>query len=157
MNLANNTLIRKANVHDVPTIGEIVNKQAETGIMLPRPLSRLYDNVRDFNVIVADGEIAGCGSLHVMWSDIAEICAVTIREEYRGKGLGRALVGALLDDAETVGVERVFVLTYQVDFFRKLGFTDVGKSELPHKIWNDCINCIHFPDCDETALMRSVR
>ena len=157
MTVPENILIRKANVNDVPTIAKIVNKQAETGIMLPRPLSRLYDNVRDFSVIVADGEITGCGSLHVMWSDLAEICAVTIREEYRGNGLGRALVGALLDDAETVGVERIFVLTYKVDFFRKLGFTDVEKSELPHKIWNDCINCIHFPDCDETALIRSVR
>ncbi|MFC1574077.1 N-acetyltransferase [Candidatus Latescibacterota bacterium] len=156
MTVPEKTLIRKANVNDVPKIAEIVNKQAETGMMLPRPLSRLYDNVRDFSVIIADGEIAGCGSLHVMWSDLAEICAVTIREAYRGKGLGRALVGALIDDAETVGVERVFVLTYQVDFFRKLGFSDVDKSELPHKIWNDCINCVHFPDCDEIALIRSV-
>ena len=152
-----NILIRKANVHDIPTIGEIVNKQAEAGIMLPRPLSRLYDNVRDFNVVVVDGKTVGCGSLHVMWADIAEICAVTIREEHRGKGLARELVEALLDDAETVGVERVFVLTYQVDFFRKLGFADAEKSELPHKIWNDCINCVHFPDCDETALIRPVR
>ena len=150
-------IMRKAGVSDVPVISEIVNHHARTGIMLPRPISRIYDNVRDYVVIESNGDIAGCGALHVMWSDLAEIRAVALADEYIGKGLGRPVVEALLKEAESLGIEKVFVLTYKGDFFRHLGFKDIEKSELPHKIWADCINCVHFPNCDEIALMYSFK
>ena len=148
--------IQKALVSDIPVIGKIINKQAETGIMLQRPLSMLYENVRDYSVVNLDGELIGCGALHVVWSDLAEIRAVAVREEFRRKGYGRALVETLMEEAEMLHIERIFILTYQVDFFRSLGFSEIDKSKLPHKIWRDCLNCVHFPDCDEVAMIRII-
>jgi len=156
MNAETQMIVRKAVVIDVPAIGAIVNYHAGKGIMLQRPLSRIYENVRDYMVLESGGEIVGCGALHVMWDDLAEIRAVALKEEYIGKGFGRRILEALLDDAKSLGVRKVFVLTYSVELFRYLGFSDIDKSELPHKIWSDCLNCVHFPDCDESALMRSV-
>ena len=153
MTFSKKFLIRKAHVEDVPAIAGIINPQAQNGVMLPRPISRIYDNVRDYHVIEVDSEVVGCGALHVMWSDLAEIRAVVLKDEFIGKGFGRPIVEILLDEAKELGLEKVFVLTYKEDFFKHLGFTIIDKSELPHKIWNECINCIHFPDCNEVALI----
>ncbi len=124
--------------------------------MLPRPVSRIYDNVRDYTVVEVDGRVIGCGALHVMWSDLAEIRAVAVEESYIGSGFGRHIVQTLLDEAVSLEVDRVFVLTYREGFFRHMGFADVDKADLPHKIWSDCINCVHFPNCDEIALIRDL-
>jgi len=152
-----NSLIRKARVSDVPAIASIINPNARNGVMLPRPISRIYDNVRDYHVIEVDSEVVGCGALHVMWSDLAEIRALALKDEFIGKGFGRPIVEILLDEAKELGIEKVFVLTYKEDFFKHLGFTIIDKSELPHKIWNECINCIHFPDCNEVALIYPIK
>ncbi|MBN1294524.1 MAG: N-acetyltransferase [Candidatus Latescibacteria bacterium] len=151
-----NFTVRKAYVKDVPSISRIVNKHAESGIMLQRPLSRVYDNVRDYTVAEINGDVVGCGSLHVMWADLAEICALAVVEEHKGKGIGRAMVETLIEEAKKLGINRVFALTYQVEFFARFNFSEIDKSELPHKIWNDCVNCVHFPNCDEVAMIRSV-
>lgn len=148
---------RKATVRDAKAIAEIVNVHAETGVMLPRPLSRIYDNIRDYIVVEADDEIIGCGAVHVMWADLAEIRAVAIRGNEKGKGYGRALVESLIEEAVSLDVDRVFVLTYQVDFFAHMGFSHIDKSELPHKIWSECVNCIHFPNCNEVAMIRYLK
>jgi amino-acid N-acetyltransferase len=146
--------IRKARVIDVPAIADIVNAHAAVGIMLQRPLTRIYDNVRDYVVVEVDGDIVACGALHVMWSDLAEIRALAVKKEYHGKGFGRAIVENLLDEAADLAIEKVFVLTYRDTFFKRLGFDYIDKSELPHKIWNECVNCVHFPNCDEIAMIR---
>lgn len=149
-------VVRKARVSDVPVIAEIINHHAQNGLMLPRPLSWLYDNIRDYVVVECDGGIVGGGALHVMWSDLAEIRAVAIRDEYMGKGLGRSVVEALLEEAKGLGIERVFVLTYRERFFESFGFEIIDKAELPHKIWSDCVNCVHFPNCNEIAMIRII-
>jgi amino-acid N-acetyltransferase len=92
-----------------------------------------------------------------MWSDLAEIRAVALRDEYIGRGLGRPLAEALLNEARDLGIEKVFVLTYQDKFFARMGFELIDKSELPHKIWNECVNCVHFPNCNEIAMMIIVK
>lgn len=153
MNTRISSQVRKARVSDVPAIGAIINYHAQKGVMLQRPISRIYDNVRDYVVIEVDSVVIGCGALHVMWSDLAEIRAVAVGEEYIGLGYGRPIVDALIEEAKSLGIEKVFVLTYKMDFFRNMGFTDIDKSELPHKIWSDCINCVHFPNCDEVAMI----
>ncbi len=146
--------IRPATVHDVQAISDIINYHANKGIMLARPISKLYDNVRDYTVIVHENYIVGCGALHVVWEDLAEIRSVAMRDGFKGKGCGRRLVERLMREARKLDVENVFVLTYQDKFFAKLGFNEVDKSELPHKIWSECVNCIHFPNCDEIAMIR---
>ncbi len=150
-------VVRKAKVSDVPLIADIINRHAKNGIMLPRPLSRIYDNVRDYSVVTDGDEVVGCGALHVMWSDLAEIRAVALRDEYIGKGLGRPLIEALMVEARELGIERVFVLTYQDKFFEHLGFRYIDKSELPHKIWSECVNCVHFPNCNEIAMLLDLK
>ena len=76
-----------------------------------------------------------------------------VRETYRGQGIGKKLVDECISEAITLGLGRIFVLTYKVDFFQRLGFLEVDKATLPHKIWADCIKCVKFPDCDETAMI----
>ena len=149
--------LRNATVEDAPAIAGIVNEHAKSGVMLQRPLSRIYDNIRDYMVVEADGEVIGCGALHVMWADLAEVRAVAVKEDAIGKGYGRMIVEALIRDAIALGIERVFALTYRVGFFEHLGFNEIDKSELPHKIWADCVNCMHFPNCDEVAMVKIVR
>jgi amino-acid N-acetyltransferase len=91
--------------------------------------------------------------LGICWKDLAEIESLAVSEALQGKGLGRKLVEACLHEARGLGLDKVFTLTYVPEFFVKLGFYEVDKSCLPHKIWADCLKCPKFPDCDETALM----
>lgn len=150
-------VVRKARVSDVPVIADIINRHAQNGLMLPRPLSWLYDNIRDYVVMVCDGEIVGGGALHVMWSDLAEIRAVALKDGYMEKGLGRMIVEALIEEAKDLEIERVFVLTYRERFFGSLGFKIIDKTELPHKIWSECVNCVHFPNCNESAMIQILK
>ena len=146
--------IRKAKISDVPAIHGLLSHFAEKGFLLPRSLSDLYDHLRDYAVFEdRAGEIIGTVALNVSWEDLAEIRSLAVREDFQAKGLGSRLVEHCLSDAITLGIYRVFTLTYQPGFFRKLGFNTVDKAVLPHKIWADCIHCPKFPNCDETALL----
>lgn len=149
-------MIRKATLKDVQEIQRLVKHYAARGDILPRSLSDLYDHLRDFFVFVRSRKIAGACALHICWDDLAEIRSLVVREENRRKGIGVKLVEACLEEGRRLGVKRVFALTYQPDFFEKLGFRKVDKSVLPHKIWADCLQCVKFPDCDEVALMREI-
>lgn len=151
-------MIRKANLKDIKTIHRIITDQAQFGHILPRALSELYTQVRDFSVAVGNSpaEILGCGALHVVWEDLAEIRSLAVRSAFQRHGIGGRLVVHLLDESREMGIQRVFVLTYRVSFFQQLGFTIMDKSLLPHKIWADCIKCTKFPECDEIALVKSL-
>jgi amino-acid N-acetyltransferase len=146
-------MIRKARIADVKRIQQLVNRFAEQGQMLPRSLNELYEHLRDFSVHEQDGGIDGVCALHVSWDGIAEVRSLAVAPECGRRGIGSALVRRCLEEASELGAERVFVLTYQAEFFRRLGFGQVDKKELPHKVWTDCLNCVKFPDCDETAMV----
>ncbi len=147
-------MIRKATIKDIREIHSILNQFAGKSLLLPRSLSDLYDHLRDYAVFeLESGEIAGVSALHICWEDLAEIRSLAVKEEFQGKGIGRRLVEFCLSEALTLGIYRVFTLTYQPGFFEKLGFNKVDKSLLPHKVWADCIKCSKFPDCDETAML----
>jgi len=152
--------IRKAVAGDVKAIHRIVNHYADQGLMLPRPLGDLYDHLRDYFVSSTlpgqgglDAKIHGVCGLGICWEDLAEIKSLAVSDDRRGKGLGSQLVETCLEEARSLGLTKVFALTYIADFFIKLGFKEVEKSFLPHKIWADCLRCPKFPNCDETALM----
>ncbi len=138
---------------DVKAMQSLINQYADTGQMLPRSLNELYEQLRDFHVYEEDGSLIGVCALHVSWDGLAEIRSLAVRQDKTKQGIGFELVRHCLTEATQLQVERVFVLTYQDGFFRKLGFIDVDKKELPHKIWTDCLNCVKFPDCDESALI----
>lgn len=145
-------MIRKATVADVKAIQSLVNQYAEAGQMLPRTLNELYEHLRDFQVYEEDGSLVGVCALHVSWEGLAEIRSLAVRQDRIKRGIGVELVKQCLSEAVLLRVERVFVLTYHPGYFRKLGFAEVDKKELPHKIWTDCLKCVKFPDCDEVAL-----
>ena len=146
-------MIRTAKIGDVKRIHQLLTGFASEGLMLPKSLSELYENIRDFYVYEEDGAVVGTGCLQICWEDLAEVCSLAVDPSVKGRGIGRLLVAKTLEDARSLGINRVFALTYQVDFFRKLGFGELDKAELPHKIWRDCIKCAKFPDCDETAMV----
>jgi len=149
-------LIRKAKIAEAKTIQKLINSFAKEGKLLPRSLSEIYDNLRDFFVFEEDGRILGVCALHICWEDLAEIRSLAVQEDAGRKGVGRQLVEACLEEAKELGVKKVFLLTYIPSFFRKLGFSEVDKATLPHKIWGDCLRCPKFPHCDEVALIRTL-
>jgi amino-acid N-acetyltransferase len=145
--------IRKAKIADLSHVHKLVNDFARRELMIPRSLNELYETVRDFIVCEIDGKICGACALHIMWEDLAEIRSLAVDRKYQKKGIGRNLIKTCLKEAKALGVQRIFALTYQPEFFRKLGFYDIDKSRLPQKIWGDCLRCHKFPECDETALI----
>jgi amino-acid N-acetyltransferase len=146
-------MIRKAQISDVKEIQKLLMKYASQGDMLSRSLSELYESLRDFYVFTVDGTLLGTAALHIVWDDLAEVRSVAVAEEAGHKGIGSQLVQACISEARQIGLKRIFCLTYKPDFFAKLGFRLVDKSELPHKVWGDCIKCVKFPDCDENAMI----
>lgn len=148
-------MIRKATLSDMKTIHRLIAEQAKSGHILARAISDLYSQVRDFSVFEESGEIIGCGSLHIVWEDLAEIRSLAVITSNQGRGLGSHLIEALLAEGRDLGIKRVFVLTYRQQLFERLGFTVMDKSQLPHKIWADCIRCTKFPECDEIAMVRA--
>jgi amino-acid N-acetyltransferase len=146
-------MLRKARIKDVKDIQKLLTYYANRGEMLSRSLSELYESVRDFYVAEEGGRLLGACALHIMWDDLAELRSVAVAEEMGRMGMGTRLVQACLAEARELGLKRVFCLTYKPDFFAKFGFHVVDKSELPHKVWRDCINCVKFPDCDEIAMI----
>jgi amino-acid N-acetyltransferase len=123
--------------------------------MLPRSLAELYDNMRDY-VVYEDretGKVAGACALHICWEDLAEIRSLCVVEAGRHRGVGGELVRACMEEAKEFALRRLFVLTYRHSFFRRLGFEEVEKRELPQKIWTDCVKCPKFPLCDEVAMI----
>ena len=146
-------MIRKAKMSDPPQLAAIVNDFASREAMLPLALSDIYERLRDFFVVEEDGHILGCAALHISWSGLGEIRSLAVVQEAQHHGIGRQLVDACLAEARHLDMERVFVLTYEPEFFRHMGFRDFPKEELPHKIWSDCLKCPKFPNCDEVALI----
>ncbi len=148
---------RPARPSDVPALHALIATFAAKQVMLSRPLSELYDTIRDFIVAEAEvGGLVGCAAVHVDTATIAELKALAVAESAQGRGVGKGLVLACFAEAARLGLERVFCLTYQVDFFTRLGFTKVDRSRLPEKVWGECVRCHRFLDCDEIAMWRAV-
>ncbi|MBP6963789.1 MAG: N-acetyltransferase [Armatimonadetes bacterium] len=148
--------IRKATIADVAEMQRLINAFADRGELLHRSLNQLYENIRDFYVLEEEGRVLGTCALHVNWGDLAEIMALTVDESCQGRGLGRRLIEACLDESRALGIYRVFALTYKPEFFVKHGFRYIEKSDLPQKVWTECINCVKFPDCGEVAVIRDL-
>jgi len=149
--------IRRATVADVPAMGQIINDCAEFGLMLPRSLSSLYENVREFRVAEdpADGgRVIGVCGLSVVWANLAEVCALAVEPDQRGLGIGRKLTEACLEEARALGVRTIMTLTYEQAFFERLGFAVVDRQALPLKVWSECIRCPKNQACDEIAMTR---
>jgi len=147
-------MIRKAILQDARQIHRLLLNYAKDGLVLSRSLMEIFEAIRDFYVFVEGDRVVGAAALNICWEDLAEVRSLVVDESFAGRGIGKHLVEACLSEARTLGIGRVFALTYQQAFFEKLGFSVIEKSELPQKIWGDCIKCAKFPECDEVALSR---
>ncbi len=149
--------VEKAKISDAHQMHEMVNEFASRSEMLPRALSEIYEDIRDYFVIRDEkGEVIACVALHINWEDLAEIRTLAVEEEMHEKGLGSMLIKACLDEANQLGIKKVFCLTYKPAFFEKNGFVQVDKMDLPRKVWSECFRCPKFPDCDEVALTYTI-
>ena len=146
--------VRKARAADGPAIQKLLAHFAVRGELLHRTLNEIYQHLRDFVVCEADGQVVGVCALWLYWEDLAEVRSLAVLEDYGGRGFGKALVTACVEEAAELGIRRVFALTYRPGFFELLGFRTLDKRELPQKIWKDCIRCANFTCCDEVALIR---
>ncbi len=145
--------VEKAKISDVVQMQKLINFFAERGEMLARPLSEIYENIRDY-FVVRDGEkIVACVALHVNWEDLAEVKSLAVAADDQRQGLGTAVVSACLKEAKELGITNIFCLTYKPAFFETLDFVRVDKMALPHKVWTECFRCSKFPNCDEIAMV----
>jgi len=145
-------MIRHARIADAREIHQLLLIYAKDGQLLGRSLADIYETIRDFYVYEEEGRVLGVGALEICWEDLAEVRSLAVAPGQRGKGIGQEIVLCCLDEARELGIKRVFALTYQPDFFKRLGFIEIEKAELPQKIWGACLKCVKFPDCDENAL-----
>jgi amino-acid N-acetyltransferase len=148
-------LIRKARLADVNGMYRIINYYAESQRMLPKTHLQLYENLRDYTVITdpATNGIMACGALHIYWENLAEIRAVAVAPGIVRRGVGTFLIEKLLDEARELGIEQVFVFTYEPKFFGRFGFIQVEHRTLPLKVYNECFQCPKFNTCDELAMV----
>jgi amino-acid N-acetyltransferase len=145
--------VQRAAVSDVRSIHELVNGFARRGEMLPRTMAEIYEALRDYSVVRDGTELLGCGALHVMWEDLAEVRSLAVQEDRQGQGLGALLVRAHVEEARELGLRTVFALTYRPAFFERLGFAQADVMTLPRKVWNECYRCPKFPTCNEIAVV----
>jgi amino-acid N-acetyltransferase len=148
---------RKAAMRDIAPILELINGYAARGIMLPRTEFEMSESIRDFTVVMGGDRLLGCGALHFYSPEVGEIRSLAVREEAKTHGVGRRLVEELVREAAEYGLTAVFAFTYVVDFFKRVGFHEVERGELPLKAWKDCLRCPKFQCCDEVAVMRILR
>lgn len=148
--------IRPATVRDVPGIAALITAFAQSGKMLFRSHAELYENLRDFFVAEQDGAVVGICALEIVWADLAEVRSLAVDEAHHGRGVGSALVGAVVEEARRLEIQRVFALTYEQAFFEKHGFQVVDKAALPSKVWSVCIKCPKRHGCDEIAMVRTL-
>ena len=145
----------KAKLNDIPAMQELVTSEVKEGIILNRSEDEVATNIRSYVLAKEEGKLVGYTALHVHSKRLAEIRSLIVDEKYRGQKIGQRMVEFTLEEAKALGVkEDVLVLTYLPVFFEKLGFNEINKELIPeHKIWADCIKCIHFPVCNEIALV----
>jgi amino-acid N-acetyltransferase len=148
--------IRSATISDAKTVNALINSYAERDRMLFRSLTDIYENLQTFIVAELDNNIVGCCALEVIWADLAEIKSLAIDGAYKGKGIGRELVAAAVEQAAKLGVPKVFALTLEPAFFEKSGFDIVEKETLPMKVWSDCARCPKQQNCDEIAVLKNI-
>jgi amino-acid N-acetyltransferase len=143
---------RSARLPDASAIEQLIQVHVGDGTLLPRSISEICENIRDFIVVENEGEIVGCGALHLYGMHLAEVRSITVTNKSKGKGAGRVLIEALMKEAQKQSVTCVCLFTRIPDFFAKLGFQEVEKEALPDKALKDCIKCPRVNACDEIAM-----
>ncbi len=148
--------VRNARISDVKAIHALISSYAERDRMLFRSIADIYEKLQTFIVAELDGNVVGCCGLEIVWSDLAEIKSLAVDATKKTMGIGKMMVVAVSERAAVLGVPRLFALTLEPDFFKKIGFEIVEKETLPMKVWSDCARCPKQQHCDEIAVIKSV-
>ncbi|QHG91140.1 N-acetyltransferase [Sulfurimonas sp. CVO] len=149
--------LTKATLYDIENMQKLVAPEVETGIILARSSDEIATNIRSYILAKEEGAIVGFCALHIHTPFLAEIRSLVVKEDRRGMGIGQSLIAKAIEDAQNLGIKKVLTLTYQQQFFEKLGFIEIPKESIPeHKIWADCIKCKHFPICNEVSLIKTL-
>ena len=149
-------MIRKAKYNDVESIQNLICIFSETGKVLFRSLDEIKENISSFWVYEKNDQLIGVCSLKKDWGRLVELRSLGVDPRYSGQGIGTKMVEASLKEALSTDCDTLFVLTYAVSMFKRLGFRTIDKERLPHKVWNDCNACLHQENCDETAMVLSL-
>lgn len=147
-------IIRRATADDVDSIYELTTEMAKKGYMLRRSKYKIVTMLMGFYVaeVTESRKIVGSAAFSPIWTDMGEVMALAVDDAYWGKGVGKALVDALIAEGRRLKMTEMFTLTYQVDFFTKIGFVLTGKDRYPKKLWRECLECPKLEQCDETAM-----
>ena len=145
----------KATLSDIPEMQAMVEQEVKDGIILERNFDEVATNIRSYVLAKVDNKLVGYAALHLHSARLAEIRSLIVLDEYRGQNIGQQIVEFTLEEAKALEVSgEVLVLTYLPQFFIKMNFIEISKESIPeHKIWADCIKCIHFPICNEISLV----
>ena len=150
-------IFRKATLFDISVMQALVEPEVLSGVILKRDNDEVATNIRSYHLAFNEEKLVGFCALHIHTTTLAEVRSLIIEGSVRGQGVGSDLVKNALKEAKVLGLKEVLSLTYQQLFFERLGFVEIPKESLPeHKIWADCINCKHFPICNEVSLIHSI-
>jgi amino-acid N-acetyltransferase len=129
-------IVRRARVGDARTMKSLIDRYAGR-VLLEKDLVTLYESVQEFWVAELDDVVVGCGALHVLWEDLAEVRTVAVDPDLRGRGIGHALVDQLVKQARNLGLARVFVLTFETGFFARHGFVAIDGAPVSHEVYEE--------------------
>jgi len=130
---------RRARTADVPAIRGLLDVYTADRRLLSKATVTLYEDIQEFIVADSDGHVVGCGALHVLWDDLAEVRTLAVDPSFRGRGIGGLLLRRLLDIAAELGVERVFCLTFETEFFERFGFEEISGTPVPHDVFEQLL------------------
>jgi amino-acid N-acetyltransferase len=153
---AGDVITRKAGMRDIHPLLVLINSYAAKGIMLPRTEFEMSENIRDFTVIYQESRLIGCGALHFYTPTTAEVRSLAVDPSLKSRGIGRIVVNSLEEEATENELHAIFAFTYAPEFFKKIGFAQVERGELPLKAWRDCLRCPKFQCCDEIAMLKAL-
>ncbi len=146
-----------AKLSDIKEMQALVEDEVKKGTILFRSSDEIATNIRSYILAKKEGSIVGFGALHFHAYNLGEVRSLIVSELCRGQGVGKSMVNKMVEEGRVLNVEKIFTLTYEQGFFKSIGFKEIPKESLPaHKIWADCINCKHFPVCDEIALIKTI-
>ena len=132
-------IIRPARTSDVKAIRHLVDTYAAPGKMLEKETVTLYESVQEFTVAELNGEVVGCGALHILWEDLAEVRTVAVKRELHKQGIGHQILERIIERAREVGVKRIFCLTFQTEFFGRHGFVEIEGTPVDKDVYQQLL------------------
>ena len=133
------TTIRPARTGDIKAIRKIIDTYSLQRRLLSKETVMLYEDVQEFFVAENNGEVIGCGALHVLWEDLGEVRTVAVDEAFRGQKIGQQILAAIIERAQSLGLKRLFCLTFETEFFGKLGFTEIQGAPVEPEVYQQLL------------------